>query len=146
MLVRVAKWIAVFPVGLAILWVVELLVNLLVDWVLDLRLDGLGYLLLFFASALLILVAMILAGKLASITTALLAPRPQTGLVLFGAVYVAAQLIRLYQLSGESESVWQFVLVKIEFAIVVAVVLVHSYRAEDTPPDDAPQPGEDAAQ
>ena len=146
MLVRVAKWIAVFPVGLAILWVVELLVNLLVDWVLDLRLDGLGYLLLFFASALLILVAMILAGKLASITTAPLAPRPQTGLVLFGAVYVAVQLLRLYQLSGESESVWQFVLVKIEFAIVVAVVLVHSYRAEDTPPDDAPQPGEDAAQ
>ena len=135
-----------FPVGLAILWVVEELVNLLVDWVLDLRLDGLGYLLLFFASALLILVAMILAGKLASITTSLLAPRPRTGLVLFGAVYVAAQLIMLYQLSGESESVWQFVLVKIEFALVVAVVLAHSYRTEDAPPDTALQPGEDAAQ
>ncbi len=134
-----------FPVGLGILWLVELLLNVLVEWGLGWRPSGLLFYLAFVGGGLVLIVAMILAAKLATITTAFLAPRFRTGLLLLGAVYVAAQIVCLYPLLTESESAWQYVLMKIEFAIVVSIVLIIAYRAEDSHREGDPQPAEDTA-
>ncbi len=134
-LVQAARWIAVFPVGLGILWIVEVLLNLLVDWALDWRPGGLLYYVVFIGGGLVLIVAMIPAARLAAITTRYLAPNARIGLLLFAAVYLTAQVVRMSQLDGDSEPVWQNSLMKAEFATVVAIVFTFAYRAEESRSD-----------
>jgi len=142
---KAARWVVVFVAGLGILWVVEFLLNLIIGWGLDWRLDGWGAFLLFIGSGILVLIAMILAGKIAATVTASIAPLPRKGLLILGAVYVVAQAVRLYGLFGDEESVWQFVLMKIEFVIVVSIVFTLAYWVEDADPGADLQPEGDAA-
>ena len=144
--INIAKWAASVAVAMAIFWVTEVLLNLVVGWGLSWRIDGLFFFLLFIVSSLLVLVAMILVAKLVSRATELLAPDYKAGLVLVVVVYVLVQLVRLFGLTGESGPTWQFVGMKIEFALVVLVVFAFDYVRDDDPeaesePSDEP-PGD----
>ncbi|MDX1741503.1 MAG: hypothetical protein R3178_09430 [Rhodothermales bacterium] len=144
--INIAKWAASLAVAMGIFWVAEVLLNLVVGWGLSWRIDGLFFFLLFIASSLLVLVAMILVAKLVSRATELLAPDYKAGLVLVAVVYVLVQLVRLFGLTGESGPTWQFVGMKIEFALVVLVVFAFDYVRDDDPeaesqPSDEP-PGD----
>lgn len=127
----VARWAAALAAALAIFWVAEVLLNLVVGWGLGWKIDGLFFFLLFIVSSLLVLIAMILVARFVSKATDFLAPDYKTGLVVVAVVYVLVQLVRLFGLTGESGPTWQFVGMKIEFALVVLVVFAFDYLRDD---------------
>ena len=126
----VLRWIALLPIGLGFLWLIERVGNILVDWVLSWNLGSPWMMIVFVLGGCLFFLAVLVTGGIVRNLTASVAPNAKMGFMLLGLTYVVMQAFGLYHLFATTDSTWPYIISKFEITLVVGFILLFAAGGE----------------